>query len=95
MVPMDTLDGFVKSKKKKRSLSEGVAFATAGDKGVIRLWNSLTSDPIATLPALSQSYSGLLYSGGLLVGVTFDHSLIIYNSTQHFNTTKQVSHVEY
>ncbi|XP_064391571.1 transducin beta-like protein 3 isoform X2 [Halichondria panicea] len=90
VVPMDTLDGFVKSKKKKRSLSEGVAFATAGDKGVIRLWNSLTSDPIATLPALSQSYSGLLYSGGLLVGVTFDHSLIIYNSTQHFNTTKQL-----
>ncbi len=94
MVPMETLNGFVQSKKKKRSLSEGVAFATAGDKGVIRFWNSLTSDPVATLPALFQSYSGLLYRGGLLVGVTFDHSIIIYNSAEKFNKTKQVISIE-
>lgn len=65
------------TRKTNTSVSErGVVFATAGDKGVIRLWNTLNSDPIQTLQPLGvgvgdgsvgepgapqQTYTGLLY----------------------------------
>ena len=96
-----------KKSKKIQSIERGVVFATAGDKGVIRLWDMLNSDPIQTLQPLDQgvsdsppdsstpqAYTGLMYSEsqGALVGVTYDHNVLFYSQQEEFQKSKQVSH---
>ena len=103
VVPVDAVPQPHKKHSRKRHVTEGVAFATAGDKGIIRIWNTLSSDPIHTLQALPrgvsessessapQSYCSLMYSHGCLLGVTFDHSVLVYDSNERFHQSKQVS----
>ena len=91
--------------KKSQSTERGVVFATAGDKGVIRIWDTLNSDPIQTLQPLDQgvsdsppdsntpqAYTGLMYneSQGVLVGVTYDHNVLFYSQQEEFQKSKQV-----
>lgn len=98
VLPIETLHDIITSKKKRRALSDGVVFATAGDKGVIRVWSSLNSDPLTSLQGEGenqdhQSYSHLLYRDGRLVGVASDHTITIYDSQNLLNESKQVRNV--
>lgn len=87
-----------------------VMFATAGDKGLIRIWSTCESTPLHCLEPLEgsekeeeegkreeeeegrQVYVGLHYCcrEGVMVGVTSDHNIIVYGTTDGYSQIKQV-----
>ena len=104
------LDEEKEEEEEEELADSGLLFATAGDKCMIRVWHTSRTQPLASLEPLvggcgqqeagageaPQAYTDLQYCSklGALVGVTFDHNIVLYDTCE-YKKTKLVQKFRY